>query len=199
MPVIGPTSVFTFDVLCVCVFAICRLAYRAEEWDPDFRAYLKSLDSKKPVVWCGDLNVSHLEIGSCSIYTLSPPPPLSLSLSFSLHLFFSLQPIPRLEFFVDAFFIQISQIQRETRRTLVSHKKSVMAFPTCWRRAFSTRSDTSTRTRQALTLSGLQWAALGQGMLDGEIIFLHSQSCINGSFLGEQILFQLGPDLPCCL
>lgn len=31
-------------------------------WEDDFRAYLKNLDSKKPVVMCGDLNVAHKEI-----------------------------------------------------------------------------------------------------------------------------------------
>jgi exodeoxyribonuclease III len=40
-----------------------RLGYRTAEWDPDFRNYLKELEAKgKPVVWCGDLNVSHHEI-----------------------------------------------------------------------------------------------------------------------------------------
>ena len=39
-----------------------RLAYR-QEWDVDFRAYLKALDAKKPLVLCGDLNVAHEEIG----------------------------------------------------------------------------------------------------------------------------------------
>lgn len=39
-----------------------RLAYR-QEWDVDLRGYLKSLDSKKPVILCGDLNVAHNEIG----------------------------------------------------------------------------------------------------------------------------------------
>ncbi|XP_005101256.1 DNA-(apurinic or apyrimidinic site) endonuclease [Aplysia californica] len=41
---------------------LVRLKYRSEEWDKDFRNYIKSLDAKKPVVWCGDLNVSHQEI-----------------------------------------------------------------------------------------------------------------------------------------
>lgn len=40
---------------------LVRLEYR-QKWDADFRAYIKSLDEKKPVVLCGDLNVSHLEI-----------------------------------------------------------------------------------------------------------------------------------------
>ncbi len=31
-------------------------------WEDDFRAYRKNLDSKKPVVMCGDLNVAHKEI-----------------------------------------------------------------------------------------------------------------------------------------
>uniref|UniRef100_A0A224XSV7 DNA-(apurinic or apyrimidinic site) endonuclease n=1 Tax=Panstrongylus lignarius TaxID=156445 RepID=A0A224XSV7_9HEMI len=29
------------------------------KWDEDFRNYLKDLDSKKPVILCGDLNVAH--------------------------------------------------------------------------------------------------------------------------------------------
>ncbi|BFZ09880.1 hypothetical protein BsWGS_12919 [Bradybaena similaris] len=39
-----------------------RLDYRTKEWDVDFRKYLKSLDEKKPVIVCGDLNVAHHEI-----------------------------------------------------------------------------------------------------------------------------------------
>lgn len=39
-----------------------RLGYRINEWDKDFREYLQQLDSCKPVVLCGDLNVSHKEI-----------------------------------------------------------------------------------------------------------------------------------------
>jgi exodeoxyribonuclease-3 len=31
-------------------------------WEDDFRAYLKELDGKKPVIVCGDLNVAHNEI-----------------------------------------------------------------------------------------------------------------------------------------
>lgn len=38
-----------------------RLDYRMT-WEDDFRAYLKRLDEKKPVVVCGDLNVAHKEI-----------------------------------------------------------------------------------------------------------------------------------------
>ena len=38
-----------------------RLAYRMS-WEDDLRAYLISLDQKKPVVYCGDLNVAHQEI-----------------------------------------------------------------------------------------------------------------------------------------
>lgn len=39
---------------------------RRLEWDPAFRAYLKKLDEKKPVILCGDLNVAHNEIGNIS-------------------------------------------------------------------------------------------------------------------------------------
>jgi len=38
-----------------------RLDYRMR-WEDDFRAYLKELDAKKPVILCGDLNVAHQEI-----------------------------------------------------------------------------------------------------------------------------------------
>lgn len=38
-----------------------RLGYRVT-WEDDFRAYLKGLDEKKPVIVCGDLNVAHKEI-----------------------------------------------------------------------------------------------------------------------------------------
>jgi exodeoxyribonuclease-3 len=38
-----------------------RLAYR-QVWEDDFRAYLKGLDAKKPVLVCGDMNVAHKEI-----------------------------------------------------------------------------------------------------------------------------------------
>ena len=40
---------------------LTRLEYRVE-WENDFRKYLKSLDNKKPVILCGDLNVAHNEI-----------------------------------------------------------------------------------------------------------------------------------------
>ena len=40
---------------------LARLDYRMQ-WEDDFRAYLQELDTKKPVVVCGDLNVAHQEI-----------------------------------------------------------------------------------------------------------------------------------------
>ena len=40
---------------------LARLPYRMT-WEDDFLAYLKSLDVKKPVILCGDLNVAHEEI-----------------------------------------------------------------------------------------------------------------------------------------
>jgi exodeoxyribonuclease-3 len=39
-----------------------RLDYRAKRWDPEFLRHLKKLESKKPVVFCGDLNVAHQPI-----------------------------------------------------------------------------------------------------------------------------------------
>ncbi|GJL57106.1 MAG: exodeoxyribonuclease III [Nitrospirales bacterium] len=38
-----------------------RLSYR-QQWDHDMLAYLKGLEAKKPVMWCGDLNVAHKPI-----------------------------------------------------------------------------------------------------------------------------------------
>ncbi len=41
---------------------LSRLDYRTKQWDRDFLKYLKKLEKKKPVVFCGDLNVAHTEI-----------------------------------------------------------------------------------------------------------------------------------------
>ena len=41
---------------------LLRLDYRQKEWDVDFLKHLKELEKKKPVVFCGDLNVAHKEI-----------------------------------------------------------------------------------------------------------------------------------------
>lgn len=38
-----------------------RLPYRMK-WEDDWREYICSLDSEKPVIYCGDLNVAHEEI-----------------------------------------------------------------------------------------------------------------------------------------
>lgn len=40
---------------------LARLPYRMR-WEDDFRRYLGSLEEKKPVIFCGDLNVAHQEI-----------------------------------------------------------------------------------------------------------------------------------------
>lgn len=43
---------------------LSRLDYRTKEWDIDFRAYLKKLETTKNkcIILCGDLNVAHKEI-----------------------------------------------------------------------------------------------------------------------------------------
>ncbi len=41
---------------------LSRLALRHKHWDPAFLAYCKQLESRKPVVFCGDLNVAHTEL-----------------------------------------------------------------------------------------------------------------------------------------
>ena len=40
---------------------LARLPYRME-WEDAFLGYLKGLEAKKPVIFCGDLNVAHQEI-----------------------------------------------------------------------------------------------------------------------------------------
>lgn len=40
---------------------LARLPYRMD-WEDAFLAYLKKLEEKKPVIFCGDLNVAHKEI-----------------------------------------------------------------------------------------------------------------------------------------
>lgn len=41
---------------------LSRLPLRYEHWDPAFLAYCKQLEDKKPVIFCGDLNVAHTEL-----------------------------------------------------------------------------------------------------------------------------------------
>lgn len=40
---------------------LARLDYRMQ-WEDDFLSYLQKLEEKKPVIFCGDLNVAHREI-----------------------------------------------------------------------------------------------------------------------------------------
>ncbi len=40
---------------------LTRLAYR-QQWDREFLRYLRKLERRKPVIFCGDLNVAHTEI-----------------------------------------------------------------------------------------------------------------------------------------
>lgn len=40
---------------------LSRLDLRHKHWDKAFLAFLKRLESIKPVIWCGDLNVAHTE------------------------------------------------------------------------------------------------------------------------------------------
>ena len=55
------------DFYLLCVYTpnaqreLARLSYRME-WEDALRTYMKNLDSKKPVIYCGDLNVAHEEI-----------------------------------------------------------------------------------------------------------------------------------------
>lgn len=55
------------DFYLLCVYTpnaqreLARLDYRMS-WEDALRDYMKELDSKKPVIYCGDLNVAHEEI-----------------------------------------------------------------------------------------------------------------------------------------
>ena len=55
------------DFYLVCCYTpnsqdgLKRLDYRMQ-WEDDLRRYLSALDQKKPVIYCGDLNVAHQEI-----------------------------------------------------------------------------------------------------------------------------------------
>lgn len=40
---------------------LSRIPLRHKQWDPAFLAYLEELEKKKPVIFCGDLNVAHTE------------------------------------------------------------------------------------------------------------------------------------------
>jgi exodeoxyribonuclease-3 len=40
---------------------LTRLPYR-QQWDRAFLRYLKKLEERKPVIFCGDLNVAHTEL-----------------------------------------------------------------------------------------------------------------------------------------
>lgn len=41
---------------------LTRLGYRVNSWGPDFLSYLSKLEERKPVAFCGDLNVAHKEV-----------------------------------------------------------------------------------------------------------------------------------------
>ena len=55
------------DFYLLCVYTpnaqreLARLSYRME-WEDALRGYISELDKKKPVIYCGDLNVAHEEI-----------------------------------------------------------------------------------------------------------------------------------------
>ncbi|OGI74332.1 exodeoxyribonuclease III [Candidatus Nomurabacteria bacterium RIFCSPHIGHO2_02_FULL_41_18] len=38
---------------------LSRILLRHKQWDPAFLEYMETLDKKKPVIFCGDLNVAH--------------------------------------------------------------------------------------------------------------------------------------------
>jgi exodeoxyribonuclease-3 len=41
---------------------LSRVPFRHQHWDPAFLAHCKELEKRKPVIFCGDLNVAHTEL-----------------------------------------------------------------------------------------------------------------------------------------
>jgi exodeoxyribonuclease-3 len=41
---------------------LSRLSLRDKQWDPAFLEYIQELEKKKPIIFCGDLNVAHTEL-----------------------------------------------------------------------------------------------------------------------------------------
>ena len=91
------------DFFLVCCYTpnsqdgLKRLDYRMS-WEDDFRAYLKQLDEKKPVILCGDLNVAHEEIAGATEIHRSPWQWVYRYFPYSLsragHLFMVVIPFP---------------------------------------------------------------------------------------------------------
>ena len=56
------------DFFVVCVYTpnakddLSRIPLRYKNWDPAFLEFVKKLEKKKPVIFCGDLNVAHTPV-----------------------------------------------------------------------------------------------------------------------------------------
>ena len=68
---------------------LARLPYRMQ-WEDDFRQFLKKLEEKKPVIFCGDLNVAHTEIDLKNPKTNRKMPDLRMRREASLRSFWTL-------------------------------------------------------------------------------------------------------------
>ena len=82
----------SFFVVCTYVpnssEGLVHWAYRCR-WDAALLAYLQELDARKPVVWCGDLNVAHrwVDIYNPKPHVCDPSSPHALTpLFFNVHL-----------------------------------------------------------------------------------------------------------------
>lgn len=80
---------------------LSRLPLRHQHWDPAFLAYCKQLEEKKPVIFCGDLNVAHTELD------LANPKPNRGKKGFTL------EEREGFQNFVDAGFIDTLRIFKE--------------------------------------------------------------------------------------
>ncbi len=107
--------------------------------------YIKALDAKKPVVYCGDLNVAHSEIG----------------------LFFDKASSGTVIGDSRTHWLQIWLTQRRIHERPVSPKRSETISVDFSLRVSSTHSERSIRRRKTPTHSGATWATLARRTLAG--------------------------------
>lgn len=102
---------------------LSRLPLRHKHWDPAFLAYCKQLEQKKPVIFCGDLNVAHTELD------LANPKPNRGKKGFTL------EEREGFQNFVDAGFVDTLRMFREGNGhyTWWSHYANSRARNVGWR------------------------------------------------------------------
>ncbi len=102
---------------------LSRLTLRQKHWDKAFLAHCKALEKKKPVVFCGDLNVAHTE------HDLANPKPNKGKKGFTL------EERAGFQAFVDAGFVDTLRLFKEGNGhyTWWSHFANARARNVGWR------------------------------------------------------------------